>query len=157
MNFVNEIISQDDRIKYGLDEVENTQPKGVWHPSSQWTINRERNYYLRQMWQSNAGAEADNDPEFIIRVFHLFLDGFLYEIRLIDNLIKRVEVKEEKFEKAFFDITQIKLNINDELDVSVLNILYQALKSRKGAGIYGEWITDYQVVMTMNGKEVSDV
>jgi len=49
MKFINERINKEDRIIYGLNEIENSVPKGIWHPERDWIIDKERKIYLRQM------------------------------------------------------------------------------------------------------------
>lgn len=47
MAFVNEMISEDDRKKYGLERVESGPGMRARAPQRDWTINHERQIYLR--------------------------------------------------------------------------------------------------------------
>jgi hypothetical protein len=49
MAFVNERISEQDRKKYGLDEIDNSPGMGVHAPARYWTIDRDRSIYLRYL------------------------------------------------------------------------------------------------------------
>lgn len=91
MGFINERISKEDRIEYGLDDIENSVNKGVWHPDRDWTIDKERKIYLRQMWQSNSGADPDRNPKSITRVFHFFINNIVYNVRIKEDLEKKLK------------------------------------------------------------------
>ncbi len=49
MAFVNEIISDEDRRKYGLDELDSSQAMRGSSPQRNWTIDHERDIYLRNI------------------------------------------------------------------------------------------------------------
>ncbi|MDH5548204.1 MAG: hypothetical protein OEZ43_21750 [Gammaproteobacteria bacterium] len=48
MGFINEYVSEEDDRKYGLEEIDKRYRKAHSRPS--WTIDRERNIYLRWMY-----------------------------------------------------------------------------------------------------------
>ena len=70
MTFVNEYISPEDRIKYDIDRI-NSQYVCVGI-SEQWTIDRDRNIYLRDI---SYGAGHSKK-----RVWHFFWRGHLIEL-----------------------------------------------------------------------------
>lgn len=49
MTFVNEMISAEDRKKYGLDELDSSQEMRGRAPQRDWTIDHEREIYLRSI------------------------------------------------------------------------------------------------------------
>jgi len=157
MAFVNKKISKDERIKYGLDAIDSSVPRGIWHPSGDWTIDCDRNIYLRQLRQSNIGSEAEQKPKFIERIYHFYLNGKLYKINFVENLLREITIEEKKVREAFWVIESIYPNIALNEKTATIKLLYEALKERKGGGIYSEWILDYQLTLIVDGQEMCHV
>lgn len=60
MAFVNEYIPEADVEKYGLAEIDNSNFGGTRTKSRDWTIDRERNIYLRRVGGQDRENLADN-------------------------------------------------------------------------------------------------
>ncbi|MFW2079082.1 hypothetical protein ACG94X_15480 [Acinetobacter sp. ULE_I010] len=156
MGFINERTSKEDRIEYGLDEIENSVPRGVWHPGRDWTIDKERKIYLRQIWQSNSGSEAEISPKFIDRKYHFFIDNILYQVQIRDDLEQEIMTK-EGYLKSFLTVASINplQNDNDEL-VQIIKTLYEALLIRKSNGIYSNWIKKFDLTLIYQNLEMKN-
>ncbi len=76
MAFVNEYVSEEDDKKYGLEEIDKRYRKGHHRPD--WTIDRDRNIYLRWM---RAGREELWNHEY----FTFYWKETLIEVELIQN------------------------------------------------------------------------
>lgn len=72
MTFINEKISEEDKEKYGISEI--NRKASVVDVGSQWTIDKEKNVYLRRMHDDR---EVHNHVE-----FNLFWKGSLLIILL---------------------------------------------------------------------------
>lgn len=157
MGFINERISGEDRIEYGLDEIENSVPIGVWHPDRDWTIDKERKIYLRQIWQSNSGREPEKDPKFIDRTYHFFIDNILYQVQIHDDLEKEIKTK-EGYLKSILTVTSINpmQNNNEEL-MQIIRTLYEALLIRQGSGIYSNWIKKFDLTLIYQKLEMKNM
>lgn len=80
MSFVNEFVSNADVKKYDLDEVNYK----FWKADSRfdWTINRERDIYLR--WMKSGRGESGLQQE-----FSLYWDGTLLAVRMSSSCVLR--------------------------------------------------------------------
>ena len=73
MTFINEYISAEDKKRYNIDNInEKYIAAGV---SSQWTIDRDRNIYLREV-SAGIGHSGKN------RIWNFFWNGTLIEIKI---------------------------------------------------------------------------
>ena len=156
MGFVNAKISKEDRIEYGLDDIENSVPKGVWHPSRDWTIDKERKIYLRQIWQSNSGPEPEMSPKFIDRKYHFFIDNILHQVNIRADLEKEIMTK-EGYVKAVLTLKSVEFPWTSKNEFNhLIQVLYEALLARKGNGIYSNWIKEYDLILIYENLEIKN-
>jgi len=73
MGFVNEFVPEEDIVKYGLKEIDKRYMKGHYKPD--WTINREKDVYLRWM---HAGREEYSN----VHDFTFYWKGTLLDVVL---------------------------------------------------------------------------
>ncbi|MDP3138212.1 MAG: hypothetical protein Q8N17_18000 [Burkholderiaceae bacterium] len=142
MAFVNEIIGDEDRKKYGLDELNNSLRMRGRTPQRDWTIDHERDIYLRQI-ASNSRELADFDygerrPNF---TWHFYWQGELMTVCL-EVTDSGSDAKRDGhgwvryqlmdcYQKGFF----IPVNLLDQRD-EIIAALRAALTAYGGGGVY---------------------
>lgn len=128
MAFVNEYISSQDSAAYGIKEIDKRYVVGGTS-SQQWTIDRERNIYLRQV--ANGPREIDL---FYQGVWTLWFDGELIEIGL-DNLSSTGGLNQPC--TSHMAVRYIKLPARLEARrAEIIEVLREALMAYKDGGVY---------------------
>lgn len=103
MGFVNEIITQEDRINYDLDEVESRKSAGVLIPEISWTIDKERRIYLRKMRTYNGSDIGDYTGK---NLFYFYWENEIYELTCY--LVKSEKINNNRMLKSTWLIEDIK-------------------------------------------------
>ena len=81
MAFVNELITDEDRQKFGLDELDNSQSMRGATPQRDWTIDHERGIYLRLIGTNNRElADFDNGERRPKNTWHFYWQGELMTV-----------------------------------------------------------------------------
>jgi hypothetical protein len=146
MAFVNELITDDDRNKYGLDQVESGSGMQGRSPQRQWTINHERDIYLRQI---DVGREEASHQY----TWHFYWHGELMTVclEIVDSGSDgkrgghgwvRYQLR-ECYGLGFF-IPSHLLDCSDE----IIADLREALVAYKGGGVYSTKDT-YDTTLTI--------
>ena len=132
MAFVNEMIGEDDRKKYGLDEVDKLLKRRGKSRQRDWTIDHEREIYLRVI---NRGREDYRHES----TWHFYWRGELLTVCLetLDaggqpgghgwSHYKLVDC----YKKGFF----VPDNLSDRRE-EIIEDLREALTAYKGGGVY---------------------
>jgi hypothetical protein len=132
MAFVNEYISEEDRQKYGLDEIENSPGMRARAPARDWTIDHDRNIYLRYI---GCGRE-----EFANRTaWHFYWSG---ELLVVDLLTIDAGGKpgEPCWAKKKIHRLPLPPHLSPRRDVIVAD-LYDALSAYKDGGVFSKSTT----------------
>ena len=132
MAFVNELVSEDDRKKYGLDEVDRSLKKRALSRQRDWTIDHEREIYLRVI---KRGREEYNYTS----KWHFYWRGELLTVCLetLDAGGKRgghgwSHYKlVDCYKRGFF----VPQHLEDKRD-EIIADLREALTAYRGGGIY---------------------
>lgn len=112
MAFFNEFIPADDVVKYGIEAIDESYSVFTYEPD--WTVDRERDVYLRQMTRgreefSNRSTWSLYWKGFLIR---LILDSDGGELapgeRFMDYILVRIEIPQEIGEKRDEIINDLK-------------------------------------------------
>src|SRR5689334_23273449 len=128
MTFINEYISPEDKEKFGIAEQNNKYIVGGTN-SSQWTIDKERNIYLRQV--ARVTREAEHYGE---QTWTLFWEGELIEIG-IDNIENTGGLGEPCW--SHLKIRYINLPAHlEQRRAEVIECLREALLAYKDGGVY---------------------
>lgn len=124
MVFVNEFISRDDMEKYGIREINKKYLK--MNSRNSWTIDRERNIYLRYMM---SGREDLSN----LHTFTFFWGGELFEVQLFgDGYAKRGGSGLSIWRPRLIDIPSKFSERREE----ILGDLKEALTEYKEAGVF---------------------
>lgn len=108
MAFINERISQEDRVKFGLDEIENSKPRGVLIPEDFWIIDKENDIYLRKMRSYNGN---DLDTYTGKNLFYFYWENKIYELICYPLKSEKIDNDNRKL-KSVWLLNDI-LNFND--------------------------------------------
>ena len=124
MGFVNEYIPEDDIEKYGIAELDNRFVVGGT-TARDWTIDRERNMYLRQV------ARGREDTS------HLSTWTFLWHDQLIVVYIELLATRGGRGEPCWSHQRIRKLEMPAQVDrAEMLTDLREALLAYKDGGVY---------------------
>jgi hypothetical protein len=144
MAFVNEHISEADRQKYGLDQVDRGLVGRA--PQRQWTIDHEREIYLRNIDRGREEAARQS-------TWHLFWRGELMTVCLEVTAAGSDGRKgghgwahyrvRNCFNRGFF----VPAHILDQRE-EVIADLRAALAAYKGGGVYST-LTSYELTLTV--------
>ena len=136
MAFVNEIISEEDIQKYGLDEVMRAgnpsslgwykgRPEGYWHA---WTIDRERDIYfmpVKMVTEIGGSGRPEGTNRTIV---HLNFQG-----RCVPVIIKRTycspSFKDNPYRIAWDLVSLDTSNVPEIPKATVISVLKEALKT----------------------------
>ena len=143
MAFVNALITDDDRKNYGLDEIE----RRLGHAAQRdWTIDRERDIYLREIWRSREEASQQS-------AWHFYWHGELMKVCLEVRAAGSDGMRGGHgwvhyqlvncFGRGFF-IPSHLLDRRDE----IIADLRAALVAYKGGGVYSTKAT-YELTLTI--------
>lgn len=128
MAFVNEIIPPQDIVAYGIKDIDKRYVVGGTS-SDQWTIDRERNIYLRQV------ANGPREIELFYRgIWTLFFDDELIEIG-IDNLSSSGELNAPATGHKAVRYMNIPARLERCRD-QIVEALREALLVYKNGGVY---------------------
>jgi len=113
MSFINEYISDEDRERYKLDEVDRRFVVGGTS-SNEWTIDKEREIYLRHVASGREEFSRESTWTFFWKGFFIVIDleivdskGGMGEPGWVHRKITRMEVPEDAFvfkEDIVFDL-----------------------------------------------------
>lgn len=124
MAFVNEFIPESDITKYGIVEINTYYFKSSFRPH--WTIDRERDIYLRQV--------ATGREEFADQLtFTLYWKGTLIEVRLLED--GGVSPGGERWSEFKLNSIQIPEELSAQRE-EILSDLKEALTAYNGGGVY---------------------
>jgi hypothetical protein len=145
MAFVNEMISAEDRKKYGLDELDSSQAMRGKSPQRNWTIDHERDIYLRNIGRGREESSGWSKWHFywrgeLMTVCLEVADSGSDGTRDGHGWVRYQLV--ECYRKGFF-IPEPMLGRRDE----IISDLREAFASRKG-GIYSTK-SSYEVTLTI--------
>lgn len=90
MSFVNRTIQALDRSLYQLDQAEASKPLGVFLPELSWTVDDDRQIYLRDMGSTARGPEPQQNPKVVGHWFHFHVNGTTYLLSLTNDLTRSI-------------------------------------------------------------------
>lgn len=135
MSFVNEFISKEDWVKYGIDEIDGRFVVGGTK-SPQWTIDRENESYLRQVSGGREEFSNEQTYTFLWRGQLLFV-----KLRVLANSGNR-----EGEGWTHYELMQLESpgqqGLAPEIEAlrdRILSDLQAALTAYKGGGMYSTW------------------
>jgi hypothetical protein len=132
MAFVNEYISDHDRQKYGLDEIDNSPGMQAQAPARDWTIDHERNIYLRYI---GSGHE-----EFANRTtWHFYWSGELVVVDLL-TLDSGGKPGEPCWAKKKIHRLPLPSALSSRRD-EIVSDLYEAIAAHKDNGVFSKSTT----------------
>lgn len=124
MAFVNEYVSDEDVKKYGLEEINRRYSKVDIPGRYSWTVDRERNIYLRKM---------RSDKDAFWEDFTFFWQGELLAVRLSEEgTAIRGGTGTTRWKLIHLVLTDSLTDRRDE----ILAVLKEALRAYKTAGVY---------------------
>ncbi|MFZ5636663.1 MAG: hypothetical protein ACOY82_08755 [Pseudomonadota bacterium] len=148
MGFINEFIPAEDVEKYGLKAIDQKFIVGGTN-SRQWTIDRERNIYLRNVVRGG-GAE----PE----IRNQMKWSFYWRGELLTLRLDLMEGKGGRGEPGWSHWKLILVNGSYGLPAHLKDVaddfiadLKQALTAYQGAGVYSAAYTSYSVTLEVDG------
>lgn len=128
MGFINELTSKDDRERYGLDDIDGSFiVDGV--KSRYWTIDRDRDVYLRQVRQGREDRSHISEWTF-------YWSGYLVLFE-----IEALEAKNLEDEHRWAHMKVTRLNLPNEIKknrTELIKDIHLALESYKGSGVFAK-------------------
>lgn len=125
MAFVNEYISEADIEKYGIKELDEKFRKGHYKPD--WTIDHERDIYLRYL--HNEREEHSNR-----RTYYFYWKG-----NLLFVTVDLIDAKGERGSEQWSSYKMWRMDIPDALklrEAEIISDLKDAFLAWKGGGVY---------------------
>lgn len=156
MRFVNRAIEAKDRDLYQLDQAEASKPLGVLLPELNWTVDDDRQVYLRGMGSTVRGADPEPNPKSIGHWFHFHVNNTTYLIAAVNDLTRRISRTCNQHWALEEHWVLNDIDPRDEFTSSpaCIRVLMEAMEASLGGNAYmamrvarDGWTSDYKLHM----------